>query len=372
MRLIALFKKEYIQFFRNSALIGLLFFAFFLDPIMSGSDKGLSDYPVAVYNMDGTQQSQALIDKIGPPYFKLDRMIYSDEEVDRALTKGEISLVMIIPHDFSKKIAEGQTAQIQFVLDGTRSNDATTALTYLASIIGMYSNDITIDQVTAGGEKIPSVKSDVRNWYNPNLDSSYKGGVNEMLVMLTLLSVMLPAATMVQEKEIGTIEQLSVTPVSNYEIMFAKIIPMTTIILVSCVLCIHFVLKGVLHIPVKGSLLFFLIITSVHVFTSAGIGLTISTIARSMSETIMLSIVVVTPLLFLSGNFSPCYAMPEGVRQLTGLFPLRWYIEISQAIFFKSAGPDDLVVQITILVLLGIFMFFYSSASFRASLEKAK
>ena len=373
MRLAALFKKEYIQFFRNSAMVAMLVYAFVLDIWMSGSGgAGLSNYAVAVFNRDGTQISQALIDKIGPPYFELDRMIYSDEEVTRVLTQGELSLVMIIPKDFSKKIGDGKTAEIQFVLDGTRSSEAMTALTYLANIVAMYSSDITIDAVTAGGEQIPSVDAKTRYWYNENLEASYKAGVGELLVMITLLSVMLPAATMVQEKEIGTIEQLSVTPVSNYEIMFAKIIPMTTIILACSLVSIYGVLMGLLDIPLHGSVIFFLAITAIHVFTSAGIGLTISTITSSMSETIMLSIVVVTPLLFLSGNMTPVYAMPLGVQYLATLFPLRWYIEIALSIFFKGTGPLDLIWQIISLLILGISLFIYSSVRFRTSLEKSK
>jgi len=373
MRLYALFKKEYIQFFRNSAMVGLLFFAFFIDVWMSGSGgSDLKDYAVAVYNRDGTEISQSLIDKIGPPYFKLDRMVYSDEEVDKVLTDGIISVVLIIPKDFSKQVGDGKTAKVQLVIDGTRSNDATTAMGYLQTIIQMYANEITVDTVTAGGEKIPSVEIQTQNWYNPNLEGSYRSGFSELLIMLTLLSVMLPAATMVQEKEIGTIEQLSVTPVSNYEIMLAKIIPMTTIILVCTFLSLYFVVMGVLNTPIVGSIPFFLLVTVIHVFSSAGIGLTISTIARSMAETIMFSLIVVTPLLFLSGNITPVIAMNPVVQYLAYLFPLRWYIEIALAIVFKGAGPGELVKQISILLFLGLILFFYSASRFRDSLEKAK
>ncbi len=373
MRMLALFKKEYIQFFRNGAMVGLLIFAFFIDVWMSGSGgKELKDYAVGVYNIDGTEVSQRLIDKISPPYFKIDRMLYSDKEVDRVLTDGEISVVVIIPKDFSKNIGDGKTARVQLVIDGTRSNDATTALSYLQNIIQMYSQEISVDTVTAGGEKYPSVSLQTVNWYNPNLEDSYREGFSELMIMLTLLSVMLPAATMVQEKEIGTIEQLSVTPVSNYEIMLAKIIPMTTIILACTFLSLYFVVMGVLGTPIVGSIPFFLLVTVIHVFSSAGIGLTISTIARSMAETIMFSLIVVTPLLFLSGNITPVIAMNPVVQYLTYLFPLRWYIEIALAIAFKGAGPSDLVKQICILLFLGLILFFYSASRFRDSLEKAK
>jgi len=369
--MLALFKKEYIQFFRNSAMVGLLIFAFFINVWMSGSGGSeLKNYAVAVYNIDGTEVSQKLVDKIGPPYFKLDRMLYSDKEVDKVLTEGEISVVLIIPKDFSKNLADGRTAKLQLVMDGTRSNYTTTAMSYLETIIQMYSQEINPPE--AGGPKVPSVEIQTMYWYNPNLEGSYRSGISELLIMITLLSVMLPASTMVQEKEIGTIEQLSVTPVSSYEIMLAKIIPMTTLILVCTVLSLYIVIIGILNTPIVGNIPFFLLVTVIHVFSSAGIGLTISTIARSMAETIMFSLIVVTPLLFLSGNITPIIAMNPVVQYLTYIFPLRWYIEISLAIIFKGAGPNDLIKQIIILLVLGLILFFYSASKFRDSLEKAK
>lgn len=373
MRIFALFKKEYIQFFRNIALLGMVVFAFSLNIQTGGSTNyDLKDYDVAVYDMDKSQMTSKLLAKILPPYFKLNKMINSDKEVNDLLTKGEISIVMIIPHDFSKKLSDGKTAKIQFVVDGTRSSSAITAMNYMSVIVSEFVNDITKDKDVSGGGNLPSIETDTRLFYNPNFNSGWTGGVNELLIMITLLSVMLPAATIVQEKEIGTIEQLMVTPVSNIEIMFAKIIPMMTILLTASVFAIYVMLKGSLGIPLQGSVLFFLIITALHIFSSSGVGLLISTITRNMAETMMLSLLVVTPLLFLSGTFSPCDTMPAGVRELTYLSPLRWYVTISYAIFFKGAGPGDLIFEITALVTIGVSMFIYSAARFKKSMEMMK
>jgi ABC-2 type transport system permease protein len=373
MRIFALFKKEYIQFFRNIALLGMVVFAFSLDIQTAGNTSyDLKDYEVAVYDMDKSQMSAKLLAKILPPYFKLKKMVNSDKEVNDLLTRGDISLVMIIPHDFSKNLSDGKNAEIQFVVDGTRSSSAITAMNYLSVIVDNYSREITVSQNIAGGGNLPSVEANVRYWYNPSINSGWSGGVNELLIMITLMSVMLPAATIVQEKEIGTIEQLMVTPASNIEIMFAKIIPMMTILLSASVFSIYVMLEWSLGIPLQGSVLFFLIITALHIFSSSGIGLLISTITRNMAETMMLSLLVVTPLLFLSGTFSPCDTMPAGVRELTYLSPLRWYVTISYAIFFKGAGPGDLIFEITALVTIGVSMFLYSAARFKKSMEMMK
>ncbi len=370
MRLYYLVKKEYILFFRNKILIMIIVYGFTFDILLAGHiTYDLNHYTIAVYDMDKSILSRKLLSRIQEPFFVIKKMINSDREVDEVLTKENIDLVLVISHDFSKNLCKGETAEIQLIADGTNARITLSGIDYLSRIIKGFFSSIIIIPGNTGKERISPVNINIRNMYNPNLDSTWISGVSELLLMITLLSVLLTAITIVHEKEMGTMEQLISTPVSIYEIILAKIIVITAIILFGTVVSIYFILGRSLHIYLEGSIIFFLIVTVIHIFTSSGIGMVIATFTKTMSETILLSFLVVTPLLFLSGTFVPCNTMPVGVRELTFLFPLRWYVTIAYSIFFKSAGPFDLLFEIFILFLSGIIMFLYSAGKFRKRLE---
>jgi ABC-2 type transport system permease protein len=163
---------------------------------------------------------------------------------------------------------------------------------------------------------LPQVQNDIRVWYNPNQEDSWFMGISEMLNIATVFAVLLPAAAMVREKERGTVEQLIVSPLSPFGILLPKVVSMTGVILCGVALSLFLVLIPVFAIPVKGSLLLFFALSGLYVFTTAGLGLFAATIARNLAQAGMLSILILAPMLFLSGAWTPPEAMPGWLRGL--------------------------------------------------------
>jgi ABC-2 type transport system permease protein len=170
---------------------------------------------------------------------------------------------------------------------------------------------------------------------------------------------------MVREKERGTVEQLLVSPLTPFQIMFPKVLSMTAVILAGAYFSILFVLSGIFHIPVKGSLFLFFAVTALYVFTTAGLGLLIATLARNLAQMGMMTVFVFIPMLFLSGAWTPPEAMPVWMKVFMVLSPLHYYIDIGFAIFLKGAGFSILWTSILPMAVLGNVIFFGGMARFR-------
>jgi ABC-2 type transport system permease protein len=208
-----------------------------------------------------------------------------------------------------------------------------------------------------------------RVWFNPNLKSEYFMGLTELFSVITMLSILLPAAALVREKEHGTIEQLLVTPIMPYEIMLAKIIPMGVITFLATFVAIFTVLRPIFGIPLAGSLWLFLLATLIFVFTSSGLGLFLASISKSLSEVILLTLLIIAPVLFLSGSWTPLEAMPFWMKRITYFSPLRYFLEIGFSVFLKGLGLRDLWQEFAGLLAIGGLAFLLGVVKFRSSFE---
>ncbi len=369
-RILTLCKKELKQPFRNTALMVFLLYLITLDPYWAGElSMDLKDFPMGIYDLDRSTISSELVSKLRPPHFKITHYINENREIEELITSGKVSMVMVISSEFSKNLSKGKMAKIQVILDGTNSHHALIALAYLGGIIGDLSEDIIFDKwkfSKASSELIPIVKSNVRVLYNPNLKDSWFMSISEFLaVVIAMVGMLLPAAAAVYEKEYGNMEQLMVTPLRVHEIMLAKVISNGIIMLACATVGVYVCLKLFCQIPLKGSMLYFMFATAIFLFTATGFGLLISTLARTLSEAVLLIILILMPMWFLSGAWTPVEMMPSPMQKIMYFSPMKYYIDIGYGIFLRGVGFKETWQALAQLASLGIVVFLFGAYRFR-------
>jgi len=212
---------------------------------------------------------------------------------------------------------------------------------------------------------VPMLVDSHRVWYNPNQKDAWFMSISELLTVITILAMMLPAAAAVREKERGTIEQLLVSPLSPIQVLLPKVIAMTLVILLGTALSVAAVLHGFFHVPIKGSLVLFFAVTALYTFAMSGLGLFISTLSRNLAQAVMLTIMIMMPIILLSGAWTPPEAMPSGIRQAMYASPLYYYIEMAYGILLKGAGLDILWDSLLGLIVLGSLIFTFGAWRFK-------
>lgn len=372
-RLSLLMRKEFVQFFRNVPLIVIVLYCVTIDVYTAGSvSMDVRNYPLAIYDLDKSQQTFSVISRLREPYFKITHVIDSEDEILDLIQSGEISVVVVFPHDFGKKINSYQTAEMQVIMDGSNSNSSQLALGYIASIVAEYNSDILFTkwQVSDVMKKIvPYISVDKRVLYNPNLIDAWNFSLQEFFIDITLIGILLIATAMVNEKQFGTIEQLMVTPLRTYEIMISKIVPMVAILFLAAFIAVFVTLRVLVGMPIAGNVWSFFFVTLIYVFTIAGLGLMISTISSNLSDTVLFSILILVPIMFLSGAFVPIESMPGWMQFLVHFSPLKYYIDLGLGIFTKGNSIFIMWREIAALVILGAASFTVGAVRFRRAFQ---
>ena len=348
--------KELLQLFRDTVLIFFTVYAFTVDVYLAGSGVSLSlnNAALVVHDADHSFASRELIYRFQQPYFRLDGEISRPDEGIRLLDSGEAMIVLDIPPQFERSLASGEPVAVQMQIDTTNSVLGFLASSYAAQIVGQYGLEAAFERSGLGADSLqhsPVIVDDHRVWFNPNQNDAWFMSISELLTVITLFAIMLPAAAMVREKERGTVEQLLVSPLTPLQIMLPKVIAMTLVILAMTGLSLVLVLKGVFDVPLKGSLLLFFAVTALYVFTTAGLGLLIATFTRNMAQAGMMIILILAPMMFLSGAWTPPEAMPAWMSTLMMISPLHYFIDAGYGILLKGAG-----IELIWESLLGIFI----------------
>ncbi len=373
-RLRVMTSKELLQFSRDFVLVLFTVYAFTMDVYLAGSGVSLSlnNAATVVYDGDRSQASRELVSRFREPYFKEVGQLSTPEASTSLLDSGAAMVALDIPEHFEKDLLRGEQTSVQMQIDTTNTVLGLLASSYGAQIVGQYGLDVALQRLSVAGGSLssaPSIVDDHRVWFNPNSSDAWFMSISEMLTVITLFSLMLPAAAMVREKERGTIEQLLVSPLSPLQVMLPKIMSMTLVIVALTALCLLLVVRGIFAVPFEGSLLLFFAITTLYVFTTAGLGLAIATFARNMAQAGMLIILFIAPMIFLSGAFTPPEAMPPFIRQLMLLSPLHYFIDATYGIMLKGAGVNMLAPQLLGMSVLGALNFGLGLWRFRRQFE---
>lgn len=369
-RLWQMIKKEFIQVLRNPRMRVIVLIMPIIQSLIFGYavTTDVNNVPTAIFDQSATPESRALIDRfVHSGYFTVKAVISSEREMDELLNKGKVSAIIRVPTDFSALLVTGKTAPVQIIVDGTDSNTAGVILSYASRIIG--SNSLEILQQRQSGAGITMAKIDLqsRAWFNENLTSRnfFVPGVIAAIVMLVTL--LLTSMSIVREKEIGTMEQIVVTPITPIEFILGKTMPSIILGLANMVF-VTLLSVFWFDIPVRGSLLLLCIANCFYLMTTIGIGLLISTIADTQQQAMMSTFFFYLPAILLSGFMFPIANMPVIVQIVTYLNPLRHFLIIIRGIFLKGVGAVVLWPQLGALFVMGIVVLFFAVRKFKKNL----
>ncbi|MGA1841654.1 MAG: ABC transporter permease [bacterium] len=382
-RILEIIKKEFSQLLRDPRMRVILFIPPIVQTVIFGYaiNMDVKKARIAWMDRDYTPASRELYAEFeGSPYFRVVKVLSRDEEVKEALDTGRAKAVIRVLPGFARDILRSKTAGVQVLIDGTDSNTASIISSYATQTIARYANRISFEQQNTRimnrmpgmavpvRRELPSLKTESRVWFNPDLRSRDYFVTGVIVNIIALVTIMLTAMAIVREKEIGTMEQLMVTPIRPIELIIGKTLPFALVGLVDVIL-ITGVAMLVFRIPFRGNC-FTLIGSSVlFLMTTLGVGLFISTISQTQQQALMSTFFFMMPSIMLSGFAFPIRNMPVPVQYLTYLNPLRYFIEILRGIFLKGTGVAALWSQMGALLMLGVLVLGSSILRFHKHLD---
>lgn len=366
MRVYQIARKEVLQTFRDRRMLGILFVAPIFQLIVFGyaATYDIDLIPTAVVDHDNSRKSRELIATIeASGYFDVLYYPAHPDSLIELVDRGKIWCGLVIPPDFQATVKTGQTADVQAIIDGSNSNTAGIVASYLGKIIADYSVQInhemtaTLARQAQGGDsvavKTPMINSETRAWFNPNLSSRIYNVPAVLVMIMLVITMILTSMAVVKEKELGTIEQISVTPIKSVELMMGKTLPFIVIgtidILVVTTIAIFW-----FEIPFMGSIWFLLLCSFTFMLTTLGTGLLISTFSSTQQQAMMTTFLFIMPFVILSGFAFPISNMPREIQYFTFINPVRHFVEITRAIFLKGSGFVELKTQFLALLIIGI------------------
>jgi ABC-2 type transport system permease protein len=360
-RLYSLLVKEFTQLLRDKAILFIVFYAFTGAIYVAGHgiSQEILNYPLTVYDLAKTPESREMVAKLQKPYFKYITFAKTEAEFVDLLNRGIVSAALIIPPDFSR-LAATDVASLQVIIDGTHPQASAIAYGYLTQIVGTYAQDVYRSRNKISEKdfsRVPGVDARIRVEYNANMTSSWFSSMLEMFNMSTMISMLLTAAAMVREREYGTMEQLIVSPMRPWELFAAKIIPSVVVVLIGLTVSIFTIVHGVFHTPIRGSLLLFLLMAALYVFTVSSLGLYLALLADNLGQAMLLLVLVTYPMLFLSGAMTPPESMSPWMQYASLISPMRYYIDFGYQVLLKGNGIAYIWRDILGILILASIIF---------------
>jgi ABC-2 type transport system permease protein len=359
--------KEAQQLRRDPRLFPILFIAplFQLILLGYGATLDVKNIALAVWDQNRTAVSRDYLRSFTPnEYFYIRAYVDGYPEAERLIDRGLAHVLLVIPPDFGQRLKGGKSATVQAVLDGTDSNTAQIGLSYINRISETYSSRVRVEAKPAHS----GVDTRLRVWYNPELLSKNYMVPGVIAVILIVITSMMTSLAVVKEKEIGTLEQILVTPLRRTELMLGKLLPFAVIGFIDIGVV---VLVGMywFEVPVRGSILLLFALSAVYITTTLGLGLFVSTISHTQNQAQITVFFLMFPMMILSGFAFPIANMPEFFQDLSHLSPVRYFLVIIRGIFLKGSGFDDLWPQVLALAALAAGIFGLSVYRFRRMLE---
>ncbi len=371
LRVRAIARKEFIQLRRDKRMLFIAFMAPIIQLTLFGyaATLDVKSVPVVVCDMDQSMQSRAILNDItASGYFVIQNRVPSIRDVRKSLDDGADMVGIVIPEGLERDINGGRKAHIQTVIDGSNAIYATMVRSYLERIITNRALELSAEQMSKTGLN-PFTPLDIqpRVWYNPTLKSRDFMVPGVFALVLMIISTVLTSMAIVKEKERGTIEQLIVTPIKPIELIAGKLLPFAIISLIDITL-VTMVSVFWFQIPLHGSFILLFLLSALFMLTTLGLGLLISTVSKTQQQAMMISMLLIMPIILLSGVMSPIDNMPVAVQYFTFLIPLRYFIVIVRYIFMKGSGMSILWPDALALAFFGIVLFLLSVSRFNKRL----
>ena len=356
MRVLHLIRKELLELRQDPRLLGIIIVAPILQLTVLGyaATTDVKDVPLVVVDADRSTASRALVSRFdASDNFTVVGVESSTAAIDRWLESGDAWMAVSIPPGFGTAVARGDTAAIQVVADGTDANSTTVALGYARVLVAGHAQDLLADRM-GGRVPEPLVTAAVRVWFNPDLVSRDFMIPGIVALLLLVVTTNMSAMGLVREKELGTLEQLNVTPLARWELIAGKLLPYALVGVIDVVLVLVVAILW-FEVPMRGSIALLFAMSLIYLLTTLGLGLFISSISSTQQQAMMTTtFFFLTPMIYLSGFIFPIENMPGWIQPVTYLIPLRYFLVILRGLFLKGVGLETFWPQALALLAWGI------------------
>lgn len=361
-------RKEIKQIFRTREMIAIIFIAPLLQMLILGFaiTNEVKHVKLIVADRDDSFISRELINSFrNTDRFDFIGYLNSNEEIKDAVQGWRAKMAIIIPLDFERDLQRNLHPEIQLIVDGIDGNTAGVALGYASGIINQFMQEKLLrPQQAINLRQGHLVRQEERMWYNINLDNDQYMVPGIVVVLITIISMMLSAMNIVREKELGTLEQLMVTPIKKHQLLLGKIIPFLILTFIELAIVMQ-VAQLIFSIRMEGSLLLLFGLASLFLFTTLGLGIFVSTITQTQQQAMFVSWFFMVFMLLMSGLFIPIENMPLILKELTYLNPMRYFMYIMRDIFQKGSSFGYLIKDVVPMTLYGLIIFIFSILKFQ-------
>jgi len=360
--------KELWSLWRDPMMLILIVWGFtaMIYVAASAMPETLSKVPISIVDEDDSPLSVRISAAFFPPQF-VPPVRVTLAEVDAGLDAGLYTFSLNIPPNFQRDVLAGRMPTIQLNVDATRITQAFTGTAYVQQIV--MGEGTAFVQGYRANATMP-VELAMRARFNPNLSQSWFGALMEVINMVTMLSIILSGAALIREREHGTIEHLLVMPVTPGEIMLGKVWSMGLVVLLATAFSLQFIVQGALAVPIEGSVLLFMAFTALFLFSTTSLGIFLATLARNMPQFGLLMMLVLLPMLMLSGGVTPRESMPMLARNIMEIAPSTHFVAAAQGILYRGAGFDVVWPQFLALAVIGVVFFLAAMLHFRRSISQ--
>lgn len=359
--------KELKSVLGDPVMVVLILWSFIIAVILEASGAGDTVYnaAIAIVDEDGSKLTRQIADALDPPWFQPPVLIGADR-IATEMDAGRIMFVLAFPPGFEADVIAGRMPTAQLEVDATAVSQAQLGTDYIGNILVSETRAFLTNNPDAPA---PALALELRRAFNANGDPVWFKSVSSLLNQLSLLTIALTGAAMLREREQGTIEHLMVMPLTPLEIALSKVLANVVVVLAAFTLSLLFVVQGVLDVPMRGSVGLLLAGTAIYLAAAAAIGMFLGTMAHSMAQFALLVIMVIIPIIMLSGGMGAVESQPDIVQKLTTTLPSRHFLAFAKAVVFRGAGLETVWVQLTLMGGLGLIFFVASLALFRRSMN---
>jgi ABC-2 type transport system permease protein len=373
-RVRCLLRKELLQIRRDRRLFGMLLITPLFQLLVLGhaATTDIRNIDLAVRDRDRSDQSRAFVRAVGASgYFRVSRLQGEESRDGDALVTGHAGLVMVIPRGFGIRLDSREAVTVQVLIDGADSNFAVHGLNYLQKAARLFNQRLQQHARLDPAQRrpLPSVRMETRAWYNADLTSRFYMVPAIMGVLLLVITTIVTSMSLVREREIGTMEQLIVTPLRPWEVIVGKLLPFVFIGFVEVTLALPIMLL-VFGVPLHGSVVLLYAVSGIFLLTTLGLGLFVSTLVRTQQQAMLVAgFFIAMPFILLSGFIFPVENMPRPFQLLAALIPLKYYLTMVRGIFLKGSGLALLWPDAAVLLLWGFGILALASLRFRKRLD---
>jgi ABC-2 type transport system permease protein len=358
-RLAHLVRKELIELKADPRLFGIVIMAPIIQLVVLGyaATTDVKDIPLLVVDADRSTASRQLVQRFdASANFYIVDVVSGADTVQDHLEHGTAWMALTIPAGFGQRLAGGRPDSVQVIADGTDSNSTGVALGYARSVVAAFSAEKTGELNPQRAARAAPIDADIRVWFNPGLDSRNFMVPGIVALLLLVVTTNLSAMAIVREREVGTLEQLNVTPLARWELIVGKLLPYAAIGLFD-VLLVTVVAVFWFEVPFLGSFPLLVACSIIYLLSTLGLGLFVSTISQTQQQASMTAtFFFLTPMIYLSGFTFPIENMPGWIQWVTYLIPLRYFLVIVRGIFLKGVGFAVLWPQIAALLACGLVL----------------